>query len=92
MVTIKAWINSMKNFQPDEFQFHMCSCTYEIQPDEFSPRGWKSQFQLIEKFHQNFTKKISSGWKNSTRWNSFGWHYENFSYELQKYVLSFFSN
>ena len=47
----------MKNFQPDEFQFHMCSCTYEIQPDEFSPRGWKSQFQLIENFHQNFTQK-----------------------------------
>ena len=47
----------MKNFQPDEFHFHMCSCTYEIQPDEFSPRGWKSQFQLIENFHQNFTQK-----------------------------------
>ena len=45
-------------FQPDEIQFQMCGCTYEIQPDEFSPRGWKSYFQPIEKIHQNFTSKI----------------------------------
>ena len=57
MLTIKARINRMKIFQPEEFQCHMCSCTYEIQPDEFNSISWKINLHVVDIMLENYTQK-----------------------------------
>ena len=78
-----AFGTQLKSFNLMKFSFICAAAHMKFNQMNSVPEDEKVIFNRLKKSTKISPQKFSSGWKNSTRWNSFGWHNENISLGLR---------
>ena len=79
-----AFGTQLKSFNQMKFSFICVAAHMKFNQMNSVQEDEKVIFNRLKKSTKISPQKFSSGWKNSTRWNSFGWHNENISWDCQK--------